>query len=128
MKKSVRLLMCGMAMAGTFTSQIAWAGYVPSENAIQSEKTATQRAEINAMLDRSDVQAALQDKGVSADEAKERVAMLSDSQIEQLKTQLDTIPAGEGAIGAIIGAALIVFLVLLFTDIIGETDVYDFDH
>ena len=37
------------------------------------------------------------------------------------------MPAGEGAVGAIIGAALIVFLVLLFTDIIGETDVYNFD-
>ena len=40
--------------------------------------------------------------------------MLSDTQIEQLKTELDTLPAGEGAIGAIVGAALIVFFVLLF--------------
>jgi len=58
---------------------------------------------------------------------KERLAMLSPSQIEQLKTELDAIPAGEGAVGIIIGAALFVFVVLLITDLVGETDAYDFD-
>ena len=32
----------------------------------------------------------------------------------------------QSAVGAIVGAALIVFLVLLFTDIVGATDVFDF--
>lgn len=53
--------------------------------------------------------------------------MLTPSQIEQLKTQLDSMPAGEGAIGAIVGAAVFVFIVLLITDLVDATDVYDFD-
>ena len=36
------------------------------------------------------------------------------------------MPAGQGAIGVIIGAALIIFLVLLITDIVGITDVFPF--
>ena len=33
---------------------------------------------------------------------------------------------GEGAVGVIVGAALIIFLVLLITDLLGLTDVYPF--
>ena len=40
--------------------------------------------------------------------------------------QIERLPAGGSAIGVIIGAALIVFLVLLATDILGYTDVFPF--
>jgi hypothetical protein len=40
--------------------------------------------------------------------------------------QLERLPAGGSAVGVIIGAALIVFLVLLATDILGYTDVFPF--
>jgi hypothetical protein len=41
---------------------------------------------------------------------------------------LDELPAGEGAgaIGVIVGAILIIFLVLLVTDLLGLTDVFPF--
>jgi len=127
MKNTTKVLFSGVVALSFVTSNIAWAGYVPSNQAIVSEHTQQQRSHILSLLDRTDVQTALQERGVSPDEAKKRVAMLSSSQVEQLKTQLDTLPAGEGAVGAVVGAILIVFFVLLFTDILGETDVYDFD-
>ena len=40
--------------------------------------------------------------------------------------KLRELPAGGNAVGAFIGAALIVFLVLLLTDILGYTDVFPF--
>jgi hypothetical protein len=39
---------------------------------------------------------------------------------------LDELPAGEGFVGVVVGAALIIFLVLLITDLLGLTDVYPF--
>lgn len=127
MKKTLKYMMCGALAVSMFTSQAAWAGYVPSNQAMQTEQVQQQRADIISLMDRSDVRAALVDQGVSPEEAKARIAMLSPSQLEELQTQIDTIPAGEGAVGAIVGALLIVFFVLLFTDLLGETDAYDFD-
>jgi hypothetical protein len=62
---------------------------------------------------------------VSVDEANQRVAALTDDEARILSTQLDSLPAGGfDALGAI----LIVFIVLLITDILGFTKVFSFTH
>ena len=127
MKNTLKLFTGGVLMASMLMTSAAHAAYVPSTQAFQTQQTTQYRADIEAALDKEQFRAALEAQGVSADEVKERLAMLSPSQIEQLKTQLDTLPAGEGAVGIIIGAALFVFVVLLITDLVGETDAYDFD-
>ena len=127
MKKQFKLLTGAVLMASMLTCSTAHAAYVPSTQAFETQQTMQHRAEINDALDRAEFRAALEKQGVSADEVKARIAMLSPSQIEQLKTQLDTVPAGEGAVGAIVGALLFVFIVLLITDLLGATDAYDFD-
>jgi hypothetical protein len=81
---------------------------------------------INMFLDRSEVQKHLVAWGVSPDEAKARLDCLSDQEIERISAQIDQLPAGSGALGAIVGAALIIFIVLLITDILGFTDVFTF--
>ena len=127
MKNSIKLLSGGVLMASMLVCSTAHAAYVPSTQAFESEQTMQYRTDIENMLDKQAFQDALTKQGVSAEEVKERLAMLSPSQIEQLKTELDTVPAGEGAVGAIIGAALLVFIILLITDLVGATDAYDFD-
>ena len=127
MKNTLKLLTGGVLMASMLTCSTAHAAYMPSTQAFETQQTTQYRADIEAALDKAQFRAALEKQGVSADEVKERLAMLTPSQIEQLKTQLDTVPAGEGPVSAIIGAAVFVFLVLLITDLAGATDVYDFD-
>jgi hypothetical protein len=73
-----------------------------------------------------DVQRQLVILGVDPEEAARRVAGLSDTEIQQIAGRLDQLPAGEGTVGAIIGAAVIIFLVLLVTDLLGLTDVFPF--
>jgi len=51
---------------------------------------------------------------------------LSDEEIQQIAGRLDELPAGEGGVGVVVGAILIIFLVLLITDLMGLTDVYPF--
>jgi hypothetical protein len=80
-------------------------------------------ARIAEMLDRADVQAQLQAHGVSAAEVKARVAALTDAEAAEIGARIDELPAG--GVG-IIGAILIVFLVLLITDILGLTKVFPF--
>jgi hypothetical protein len=78
------------------------------------------------MISRNDIRKSLLSQGIDPDEAKIRVESLSDSEAIAVSDQIEQLPAGGGAIGIIIGAALIVFLVLLATDILGYTDVFPF--
>jgi len=51
-----------------------------------------------------------------------RVAAMTDEEAAQLAAQLDSLPAG----GSIVGAIVLVFLVLLITDILGFTKIFPF--
>lgn len=102
------------------------AALVDNDRLVGAEQTLSDRDTVNAFIDRSDVRSQFEALGVDPEEAKERVAALSDEEVSQLAERINTDPAGQGAVGAIIGAALIIFLVLLITDILGFTNVFDF--
>ncbi|HKW37105.1 MAG TPA: PA2779 family protein [Burkholderiales bacterium] len=84
------------------------------------------RAFLGSLLDRSDVRAALERRGVSAEQAKSRVAALSDAEAEQLAAKLDSLPAGAGGFEAVLWIGFLVFVILLITDILGYTKVFPF--
>ena len=84
---------------------------------------ATDHGRMVEFLDRAEVQAQLQAYGVSAAEVKARVGALTDEEAAGLAAHIDTLPAGGVNI---ISALLIVFLVLLLTDILGFTKVFPF--
>ena len=81
------------------------------------------RDQVNQLLERADVQARLAQYGVNAQDAKVRVAALSDDEVARLAARIDSLPAGGDGI---IGAIVLVFLVLLLTDILGFTKVFPF--
>ena len=81
---------------------------------------------ILGVLERQDVRAQLQSFGVNPADAKARVAALSDDEAAQLAASMDRLPAGGDGFGALVGAALLIFLVLLLTDILGFTHVFPF--
>ena len=111
-----------VSIAGLSVPLPAAAGMLSTEQAIASPA----RERIDALLGRAEVQAKLAAYGVKASDVKARVAAMSDEEVAQLASQLDQAPAGGDAAGALIGAALIVFLVLLITDILGYTHVFPF--
>jgi len=96
--------------------QVAQASTATSINAAEA------RARIDATLSRPEVQAELVRQGVDPALAKERVAALSNADAARLAAQIDTAPAG----GDILGVILVVFLVLLLTDILGFTKIFPF--
>lgn len=92
------------------------AGMVSTESLLERERIAT-------LVERADVQAQLRAFGVSPSEVKARVAALTDAEAAELVARIEELPAG-GA--SILGVILIVFLVLLLTDILGYTKVFPF--
>ena len=99
---------------------------LPSQAAMlatDSALAATQRNQVNRLLERADMQARLADYGVTASDVKARVAALSDDEVAQLAARIDSLPA---AGTDLLGALLIVFIVLLITDILGLTKIFPF--
>lgn len=84
------------------------------------------RAFLGSLLDRADVRAALESHGVSAEDARLRVAALSDDEVEGLAAKIPSLPAGGDGIEGVLGLAVLVFLILLITDILGFTKVFPF--
>ncbi len=64
--------------------------------------------------------------GVEPSEVQARLAALSPAELAPLSERIDQMPAGQGAVGAVVGVILILFLVLLLTDLLGLTDVFPF--
>ena len=83
------------------------------------------RDRLNNMLEAEDVRRALEDRGVSVAEAQARVDALSEAQLRQVAGQVDALPSGQG-LATIGGVVLIIFVVLLITDIAGLTNVFPF--
>jgi hypothetical protein len=84
------------------------------------------RAHLASLLDRADARAALESRGVSAEDAKARVAALSDDEVDRLAARFDSLPAGGSGFETLLWFAFLVFLVLLITDILGFTKVFPF--
>lgn len=108
------------------TSQSARAGMIGTEALLGAEAREDGRARIAAFLDREDVRQVLVEQGVNPEEARARVAGLSDAEVQRIAGQLDRLPAGAGSLGTIVGAVVLIFLVLLVTDILGLTKVFSF--
>ena len=116
------------AVAALLVICLSGAGIAPSYAGIVGSETVVvgaPRNHVANVLHRSEVQARLQAMGVDPSEVQARVAALSDEEAAQLAARLDELPAGGSDFLVI---ALIVFLVLLFTDIMGYTKVFPFTH
>ncbi len=128
MNGSKRVVAIAMAMLMAMTSMpigVAKAEMVTTDQVIQQVDPPEDRSRAMDFMLRDDVQQQLTILGVDPEEAARRVASLSDEEIQQIAGRLDELPAGEG-LGAIVTVMLIIFLVLLVTDLLGYTDIFPF--
>ncbi len=129
MKSSKRVVAVAMAMLMAMTSMpigIANAEMVTTDTVIQNYNSTEDRTQVMDFMLREDVQEQMTLLGVDPEEAAHRVAGLSDEEIRQIAGRLDELPAGQDGIAAVAGVILIIFLVLLITDLLGLTDIFPF--
>jgi len=122
MKFISRILMLSMLCLSIWTPA-AQATLISSEQVLDSQAAQHSRERVREFFDRADVQAQLQARGISADSAKARVDMMTDNEIASINGQLDNLPAGGTDI---LGFFLLLFIILLITDILGLTHVFSF--
>jgi hypothetical protein len=103
----------------------AQAGLIGTDQIISGLAAEDGRAAIKLFLQREDVRRQLQLLGVEADEAISRVDAMADNEVRDVAGRIGTSPAG-GDLGTVVGAIVVVFIVLLITDILGFTKIFPF--
>jgi hypothetical protein len=118
------LLIASLVFGGM--AQAAPTALISTEQAVAATQAAQRsdaHAKLHAALDRADLAAMLQARGVQADEMRARVDALTDAEAQQMVAQIDQAPAGASDI---LGVLFTVFIILLVTDILGLTKVFPF--
>jgi len=115
------MMFVSLPIAAVRAELVSTADVIASESGMTSE-----RDRVRAFMAREDVRQELEALGVDGTEAAARVEALSDAEIAQIAARLDEMPAGQGGLGIVIGAALLVFIILLITDIACVTKVFPF--
>lgn len=109
------------------TASVAGAEVISTEAVLATELSAEARAKIVNFVARPDVTAIFANQGIDPVEVQARLAALSDEEAIAYASRLDDLPAaGDSGVGAVATVILIIFLVLLLTDILGLTKVFPF--
>lgn len=116
----VGMLIAAFAFVG-FT-QTVQAAMIGTEQVHAAASAGQHQEKIAAALSRPEVVAQLEQHGVSMVDAQARVAALSDEEAATLAGRIDSLPAG----GDVVGALVLIFVILLVTDILGLTKVFPF--
>ncbi len=116
------MLPYGAAQAAMISTEQAVATQAPAS----TRSAAEARAHVMGLLERADVQAEMRTFGVDPAEAIERVKAMSDGEIKRVAGKLDASPAGGNVVLGVLGVVVLVFLILLLTDILCLTSIFPF--
>lgn len=122
-RKTASLLLTA-SLLGTSMAP-ARAAMVATPHVLAAEQGARDRARLASLLEREDLQRQLAAMGVDVQQAKARVAGLTDAEVAQLNQHLDALPAGGTSV---LGVFVLLILILVITDALGVTDVFSFVH
>ena len=93
---------------------------------LEQQSLDLERGKVIRFMERQDISRHLQNWGVTVAEAQARVQTMTDQEVALLSQKIDQMPAGGDVLGVVAAVAVIVFVVLIITDILGVTDVFTF--
>lgn len=99
------------------------AALVGTDTLMSAAQSGQNRDRVRSFLQRDDVQALLQTRGLDAGAAIARVDAMTDAEVQNVADQIDQLPAGGSDV---LGVLFTVFVILLITDILGLTKVFPF--
>ena len=123
---NISKLILSFILSITLFAQASWAQMASTEALFKQPVTVSAKEKVIQFSAREDVSKILEQMDVDPKMIEQRVASMTDEEASQIAQKIETLPAGGSAVGSLIGAAVFVFIVLLITDILGFTKVFDF--
>ncbi len=103
------------------------AAMIKTETVMDAARGQEAREYLHHLLARQEVQTALIARGITPLEAKARIDSLSDGEVIRIADQIDQLPAGgDSFLAVVLGIAILIFIILVITDLTGVTDVFPF--
>jgi len=122
--RGIAIFVATLFLLTSLSVPAAQAGMISTGEFAQTEQTEMQRQDIANFLERDDVRDQLVSWGVDVNQAQDRVGSMTAAEVSKMHAQMGDMPVGAG--GGIVGAIVLIFLVLLITDILGFTNVFPF--
>lgn len=110
----------------TLFAQVSWAQMASTEAVLSPSSVVSAKEKLFEMTSREDVAAKFVEMGVDPQIIQERIASMTDVEASQVAYDIETLPAGADAGMSLLGAVVFVFIVLLVTDLLGLTKVFNF--
>lgn len=119
MKKIITALALTTTMLVSTTP--VYAGMVSSSDVMTQQQMNYDKNQILGFVDQAEVLEQLQSLGVSAEDAKSRIANLTQAELAEFNKQMNEAPAG-----GIVGTVVTVLVVIAVLDLLGVTNVFSF--
>jgi|SRR5687767_9283729 len=113
MKSAVVRMICRFLIASltVLSFGTASAGMIGVDQLASTSQT--DRAAVMTLVARSEVASQLQARGIDPQLAQQRIAAMSDQEVQSLKGQIDAVPAGASD-GGVIAAVIIIAVVVWY--------------
>jgi hypothetical protein len=112
-------LLCVMLLSSSMIGTVAQASVIGTSSVIAAQSRQAQLETVRSALDRQEVRERLSALGVERNDLDARIASLTDAELANLATNIDSQPAG--GFLAVLGIVFIVLLVLEYT---GAIDIF----
>ncbi len=116
-------LILSFILSITLLVQASWAQMVSTEALFERSITVSSKEKVIQFTAREDVAKILGQMDVDPKMIEARVASMTEEEASKIVSEIETLPAGGSSL---IGAAVFVFVLLLITDILGLTKIFDF--
>jgi hypothetical protein len=115
------IVVLAASLVGASLQSAAYGGVISTQQYLTAVDREATRQRIDAVLAREEVRSRLQQYGVDPASVEERIAALTDQELQLLATDLENMPAG----GSLLGVAGVVFIVLLILELVGVIDIFN---
>jgi hypothetical protein len=119
-RNSLVVVLTASLLAASLQSA-AYAGVISTQQYLTAVDREATRQRIDAVLAREEVRNRLEQHGVDPATLDERIAALTDQELQLLATDLESMPAG----GSLLGTLGIAFIVLLILELVGVIDIFN---
>lgn len=119
-------LILSFILSITLFAQVSFAQIASTGALLTQSAAGSSKEKLIETITRKDVVEKFEQMGVDPKMIEARVASMTDEEASKIAYQIDTLPAGADAGMSIIGAIVFIFIVLLITDILGVTKVFNF--
>ncbi len=115
------IYLSSMALVFSQTMPV-YAGFIGTEQFMTQQEVNQDRDTLRTMIKQDEAQKLLENYGVTAEQAQERINAMTNEEVRVFAQQLEELPAAGGV--GIVAALLILVLLFIILDLSGKSDVF----